>query len=103
MKLNIFKSVIPAVALVLSMGYMTSCVNDLHVDNINPQQTSELDANALLNKIYSSFVLTGQVGPDGDKDIADLDEGRSDLYRKSWEMNEFPTAGNGTTQACPSC
>ncbi len=91
MKLNIFKSVIPAVALVLSMGYMTSCVNDLHVDNINPQQTSELDANALLNKIYSSFVLTGQVGPDGDKDIADLDEGRSDLYRKSWEMNEFPT------------
>jgi hypothetical protein len=91
MKLNRFKSFIPAAALVLSMGFTSSCVNDLHVDNINPQQTSELDANALLNKIYSSFVLTGQVGPDGDKDIADIDEGRSDLYRKSWEMNEFPT------------
>ena len=91
MKLNRFKSFIPAAAFVLSMGFMSACVNDLHVENINPQQTSELDANALLNKIYSSFVLTGQVGPDGDKDIKDIDEGRSDLYRKSWEMNEFPT------------
>jgi len=91
MKLNRFKSFIPVAAFLLSMGFMSSCVNDLHVENINPQQTSELDANALLNKIYSSFVLTGQVGPDGDKDIADIDEGRSDLYRKSWEMNEFPT------------
>lgn len=91
MKLNRFKSFIPAAAFVLSMGFMSSCVNDLHVDNINPMQTSELDADALLNKIYSSFVLTGQVGPDGDKDIKDIDEGRSDLYRKSWEMNEFPT------------
>ena len=58
MKLNRIKSLIPAVAFALSMGYMTSCVNDLHVENINPQQTSELHANALLNKIYSSFVLT---------------------------------------------
>lgn len=91
MKLYRIKSIIPAAAFVLSMGFMTSCVNDLHVDNINPQQTSELDADALLNKIYSSFVLTGQVGPDGAGDIADIDEGRSDLYRKSWEMNEFPT------------
>lgn len=91
MKLNRIKSLVPALAFALSMGCMTSCVNDLHVENINPQQTSELDADALLNKIYSSFVLTGQVGPDGDKDIKDIDEGRSDLYRKSWEMNEFPT------------
>ncbi len=91
MKLNRIKSLVPTLAFALSMGCMTSCVNDLHVENINPQQTSELDADALLNKIYSSFVLTGQVGPDGDKDIADIDEGRSDLYRKSWEMNEFPT------------
>ena len=91
MKLNRFKSFVSAAAFALSMGFMTSCVKDLHVDNINPMQTSELDADALLNKIYSSFVLTGQVGPDGDKDIADIDEGRSDLYRKSWEMNEFPT------------
>lgn len=90
MKLNSIKTLIPAVALALSMGFV-SCTKDLDVDNINPQQTSTLDTDALLNKIYSSFVLTGQQGPDGNKDIADLDEGRSDLYRKSWELNEFPT------------
>ena len=90
MKLNNIKSLIPAVVLALSMGFV-SCTKDLDVDNINPKQTSTLDADALLNKIYSSFVLTGQQGPDGNKDIADLDEGRSDLYRMSFEMNEFPS------------
>ena len=76
-----------AVAL-LTMGTMTtSCTSDLDVENINPKQTSKLDPDALLNKIYSSFVLTGQTGPNGNQDIADIDEGRSDLYRKSWEMN----------------
>lgn len=80
-----------AVAL-LTMGTMTtSCTSDLDVENINPKQTSKLDADALLNKIYSSFVLTGQTGPNGNQDIADIDEGRSDLYRKSWEMNELTT------------
>ena len=92
MILNKIKSYIPVAIVILTMSaLMTSCVGDLDVENINPQQTSTLDPDALLNKIYSSFVLTGQQGPDGNKDIADLDEGRSDLYRKSWELNEFPT------------
>jgi hypothetical protein len=92
MKLNSIKTLIPAVALALSMGFV-SCTKDLDVDNINPQQTSKLDTDALLNKIYSSFVLTGQKGPgDNDaawKDIQDLDEGRSEFFRMSWELNEF--------------
>ncbi|MBR0049558.1 MAG: RagB/SusD family nutrient uptake outer membrane protein [Prevotella sp.] len=91
MKLHRIKSVIPAAALMLSMGLTTACVNDLHVDNINPQQTSDFNADALLNKIYASFVLTGQKGPDGNGDIADFDEGRSEFYRMNWEMNEFTT------------
>ena len=92
MILNKIKSYIPVAVAVLTMGTMTtSCTKDLDVENINPQQTSKLDQDALLNKIYSSFVLTGQTGPDGNKDIQDIDEGRSDLYRKSWEMQEFPT------------
>lgn len=91
MILNKIKSFIPAAATVLVMGLATvSCTSDLDVENINPKQTSQLDTDALLNKIYSSFVLTGQQGPHGNKDIADLDEGRSDLYRMSWEMNELP-------------
>ncbi len=92
MILNKIKSYIPVAVAVLTMGALTtSCTNDLNVENINPKQTSQLDQDALLNKIYSSFVLTGQTGPDGNKDIQDIDEGRSDLYRKSWEMQEFPT------------
>lgn len=92
MILNKIKSFIPVAAALLLMGVMTvSCTGDLDVENINPKQTSELDTDALLNKIYSSFVLTGQQGPSGNQDIADLDEGRSDLYRKSWELNEFPS------------
>lgn len=98
MILNKIKSFMPVAAALLMMGGMTtSCTGDLDVDNINPKQTSELDTDALLNKIYSSFVLTGQQGPSGNQDIADLDEGRSDLYRKSWEMNEFP-AGEASWQ-----
>lgn len=92
MILNKIKSYIPVAVAALTLGAMTTaCTGDLDVENINPKQTSTLDSDALLNKIYSSFVLTGQQGPDGNKDIADIDEGRSDLYRKSWEMNEFPT------------
>lgn len=94
MKLNSIKTLTLALALTVGMG-LTSCVKDLDVENINPRQTSELDADALLNKIYSSFVLTGEKGP-GDnedewKDILDLDEGRSEFFRMSWELNEFTT------------
>lgn len=91
MKLNISKSIITAAALLLSLGF-TACTNDLHVENINPQQTSTYTEEALLNKIYSSFTLTGQEGPASDKkDIQDQDEGRSNFYRMMWELNEFPS------------
>lgn len=92
MKLNVFKNIIPAAALLLSMGF-TACTEDLHVDNINPEQTSTYTEEELLNKIYGSFTLTGQEGPanDNKKDIADQDEGRSNFYRMMWELNEFPT------------
>lgn len=76
----------------LSAGMLTtSCINDLDVDNINPQQTSVLDADALFNKIYASFVLTGQTGPSDNGDLADIDEGRSEFFRMSWYLNEFTT------------
>ena len=90
MKLNIFKKIIPAAALVCSLGF-TACVNDLHVENINPQQNPNYSEEALLNKIYSSFVLTGQQGPAGKGDIQDVDEGFSDYYRNVWELQEFTT------------
>ena len=77
MKINIFKTIIPAAALMLTMS-ITSCVGALDVTPINPQQTMNLNGDALFNKIYSSFSLTGQSGPSGNGDIEDVDEGRSD-------------------------
>lgn len=90
MKLNI-KNIIPAALLTLSLGGMTSCVGDLDVKNINPQQVSELNKDALLNKIYSNMLLTGQTGPDGNKDIDGIDEGTSSMMRELFYLNELPT------------
>ena len=86
--MNILKKIAPAAALALTMS-MTSCVGDLDVNPINPQQTMELNSDALFNKIYASFSLTGQSGPSGNGDIEDVDEGRSDYFRSKWYLNEF--------------
>lgn len=90
MKKNRIKTIISAAAIALTMG-VTSCTGDLDVDPINPQQTTTLDQDALFNKIYASFSLTGQEGPSNSGDLDDIDEGRSDFFRMSWYLNEFPT------------
>ena len=92
MNLKNIKSLLSAALLLVAAGtFTTSCVNDLDVDPINPQQTMEADYDALFNKIYASFALTGQEGPHGNKDLASFDEGQSDFYRMFWYMNEFTT------------
>ena len=92
MNLNNIKSLFSAALLLMAAGtFTTSCVKDLDVDPINPQQTMEADYDALFNKIYASFALTGQEGPHGNKDLASFDEGQSDFYRMFWYMNEFTT------------
>ncbi len=92
MNLNNIKSLLSAALLLVAAGtFTTSCVKDLDVDPINPQQTMEADYDALFNKIYASFALTGQEGPHGNKDLTSFDEGQSDFYRMFWYMNEFTT------------
>ena len=49
----------------------------------------EFDNDAVFNKIYASFSLTGQSGPNGNGDIDDVDEGRSGMFRSQWYLNEF--------------
>lgn len=91
MKIKNIKTTLAVVGALLLTGSMTtSCVKDLDVENINPQQVTTLDADALFNKLYSSLVLTGQKGPDGMADL-DGDEGRSQYYRMIWNMNELTT------------
>lgn len=93
MKFNKIKAFIPVAGLALLLG-TSSCIGDLDVEPINPQQTMTLDADALFNKIYASFALTSQEGPassDNKGDLQDIDEGQSDFYRMSWYLNEFTT------------
>ena len=88
MKTKILKSIIPAAALALTLN-LSSCIGDLDVTPINPQQTMEFDNDAVFNKIYASFSLTEQSGPNGNGDIDDVDEGRSGMFRSQWYLNEF--------------
>lgn len=85
------KNILPAVALAAVTFGFTACTNELHVDNINPQQKSTFDAEAILNKVYANMVLTGQSGPAGNGDIDGLDEGTSSMIRLIWNANEITT------------
>lgn len=90
MKLNIKKY---AALMACACGLtLTSCVGDLDVTPINPQQTQVPDDDALFNKLYATFCLTGQQGNAGQPDIPTNvmnDEGFTQYYRMQWYLNEF--------------
>ena len=44
-----------------------------------------------LAKIYGGLILTGQRGPDGDRDIQGIDEGFGEYLRLYWYLQEMPT------------
>lgn len=80
-----------ASAFIFAMG-VTSCVNDLDVDpTINPSTSMVFERDQIFAKIYANMALTGQQGPAGMGDIADIDEGTSDFSRQLWNMNQLPT------------
>ena len=78
-------------AMMAFVVLFTSCVKDLEVKNINPQQLSDFNEDYIFNKIYSNLVLTGQTGPNGDSDLSDIDEGTSNMTRLIWYMNVLTT------------
>ncbi len=84
------KYIIPAAMFAATMLF-TSCVKDLEVDNINPQQVSEFNEDYIFNKIYGNLVLTGQTGPVGSSDLDDIDEGTSNMTRLIWYLNTLTT------------
>jgi starch-binding outer membrane protein, SusD/RagB family len=46
---------------------------------------------AFLAKIYGGLIVTGQRGPDGDRDIQGIDEGFGEYLRLYWYLQEMPT------------
>jgi starch-binding outer membrane protein, SusD/RagB family len=78
--------------------FMVSCTDDLNQSPIDPDSFTQEDvfANAIvakgaLAKLYSSLALTGQQGPAGQPDIADIDEGFSQFSRMLFNLNELTT------------
>uniref|UniRef100_UPI004038602D RagB/SusD family nutrient uptake outer membrane protein n=1 Tax=Prevotellamassilia timonensis TaxID=1852370 RepID=UPI004038602D len=71
---------------------ISSCTGDLDVTPINPQQTQVANDDALFNKLYATFSLTGQQGNAGKPDIPSNvmeNEGFTQYYRMQWYLNEF--------------
>ena len=77
---------------------MVSCHDDLNQSPIDPDSFTEENVFASVNeakgalaKLYASLALTGQNGPAGSPDIADIDEGFSQFSRMLFNLNEITT------------
>jgi len=83
--------------MLFSLGVI-SCHEDLNQSPIDPDSFTEedvfsnvADAQGALAKLYASLALTGQQGPAGQADIADIDEGFSQYSRMLFNLNELTT------------
>ena len=84
-------------ALILSISFgIVSCHDDLDQVPTDPDSFTEEnvfinaeEAKGALAKLYSSLALTGQNGPAGQPDIADIDEGFSQFTRMLFNLNEL--------------
>src|ERR1700744_1437460 len=79
-------------------GSITSCKKNT-ILTPNTQVTSQQVYSTpqgykqALAKVYGSFALTGNVGPNGDPDvnIPGLAEGTTDFFQSFWYVQELPT------------
>lgn len=69
---------------------LTSCVQDLNTEPINPNVVQKFDQDRIYYKIYASLGTTGQQGPAGMGDISG-NEGYGCFYRCVFFHNELPT------------
>lgn len=87
------------IGLIVSIVVITSCVNDLDVEPIDPNQAvpskvfqDEADYKQALAKIYATYAISGQKGGGGgDADIQGIDENFGNYLRQLWGLQELPT------------
>lgn len=92
---NRFKQLIFIVTISI---FVASCHDDLDQSPIDPDSFTQEDvfanaseAKSALAKLYAGYALTGQQGPAGQPDIADIDEGFSQFTRMLFNLNELTT------------
>ena len=92
---NLFKHLIYVLAIAF---LVTACHDDLDQSPIDPDSFTEenvfanaTEAKSALAKVYASLALTGQEGPAGQPDIANIDEGFSQFTRMLFNLNEMTT------------
>ena len=87
MKLNKFKTIAPAVALLLTTS-LSSCMDDLDKGNIDPNVDATPNITGLYSKCYAGLIMEGN---DGTADFTIDDNGKSTLLRNLFNFNEVPT------------
>ena len=87
MKLNKFKTIAPAVALLLTAS-LSSCMDDLDKGNINPNVDGSPNITGLYSKCYAGLIMEGN---DGNADFTIDNAGKSTLLRNLFNFNEVPT------------
>ena len=87
MKLNKFKTIAPAVALLLTAS-LSSCMADLDKGNINPNVDGTPNITGLYSKCYAGLIMEGN---DGNAVFTIDDAGKSTLLRNLFNFNEIPT------------
>ena len=87
MKLNKFKTIVPAAALLFSAS-LCSCMDDLDKGNIDPNSDANPNITGLYSKCYAGLIMEGN---DGNADFTIQDNGKSTLIRNIYNFNELPT------------
>jgi len=92
------KNILKSFLYILGLSVVISCHDDLNQSPIDPDSFTEENVFASVNeakgalaKLYASLALTGQNGPAGSPDIADIDEGFSQFSRMLFNLNEITT------------
>ncbi len=89
--MNKFFKYIMCAAVLLMLSGLSSCINDLDVEPIDPSLQSDVTPEQLLNKCYSVFATSGNNGGDDNVDVDGLDGGFQHKYRQMWNSNELTT------------
>ena len=86
-----FKYILSAAVVLMMTGGLTSCINDLDVEPIDPSLQGDVTPEQLFNKCYSVFATSGNNGGDDNVDVDGLDGGFQHKYRQLWNSNELTT------------